>query len=60
MAVGLSGDGQTLALVDETFALTVRGRNADGTWAAPQLIRQFPKAWDTPYLSLDHAGRALM
>jgi hypothetical protein len=46
--IALSADGSTLGFIDETFALRVSSRQADGTWAVPVLVKQYPS---DPYLA---------
>jgi hypothetical protein len=37
----LSSDGSTLAWFDETYALKISTKQADGTWGTPALVKQF-------------------
>lgn len=53
--VAMSRDGNTIAWVDDAWALRAVTQQPDGTWSAPVLIKQFPdiSALDSLLLSAD-------
>lgn len=58
--LAMSSDGSTLAWVDETFALKVVKKNADGTWGAPVLVKQYAEDPGLTTLQLNATGTTLI
>lgn len=58
--LALSSDGSTIAWVDETFALKVVKKNADGTWAAPVLVKQYAEDPSVATLQFNATGTTLI
>lgn len=58
--LAMSSDGSTVAWVDETFALKIQKKNADGTWAAPVLVKQYAEDPGLTALQLNATGTTLI
>ncbi|HQR80460.1 MAG TPA: hypothetical protein PLT68_09600 [Actinomycetota bacterium] len=55
-ALALSRDGSTLMWADQAHALVAATRNADGSWSAPVLVKQYPDDPDLESLKLSADG----
>lgn len=58
--IALSADGSTLAWFDETYALKVSTKQADGTWGAPVLVKQYASDPSVTTLRLSANGSSLI
>lgn len=58
--LAMSSDGSTIAFVDDLFALKIVKKNADGTWAAPVLVKQYPDDPSIYTLQFNATGTTLI